>query len=192
MRAAPAIRLTRAALASLLALSAPACGEQRQREARTAAPAMPAPQPALPALTGRVVDNADLLPSGTEVALTAKLASLEAGTRDQLVVATVPSLGGRSIEAFGLALGNGWGIGQKDLDNGVLLIVAPAERHVRIEVGSGLERVLSDEGAAQIIREDILPRFRAGQMEAGILAGTDAIIATLRANPRRTKPREKT
>jgi uncharacterized protein len=107
---------------------------------------------ALPALTGRVVDNADLLPAGDEARLTARLAALEKSTSDQLVVVTVPSLRGETIESYGLRLGNGWGVGQKALDNGVLLIVAPAEKRVRIQVGRGLEGLLTDAGAAAILK----------------------------------------
>ena len=92
----------------------------------------------LPALTGRVVDNADLLPAADEARLTERLAALEKSTADQLTVVTVPGLGGEAIESFALRLGNGWGIGREDLDNGVLLVVAPSERNVRFEYGSGL------------------------------------------------------
>lgn len=171
-------RAARGAALALLALATPACGEQKQAQASLA-------QVGLPALTGRVVDNASLLRPETEATLTAKFAALEASTTDQFVVATVPSLGRRSIGAFGLALGRGWGVGQKDLDIGVLLIVAPAERTVRIEVGYGLERVLSDDRAASIIREDIIPRFKEGRMEEGVVAGAEAIVAVLQASPAR-------
>ena len=91
-----------------------------------------------PSLTGRVVDQADLLDPATEQALTAKLAALEATSSDQLVVVTVSSLQDQEIEDYGYQLGRAWGIGQKEGDNGVLLIVAPTERKVRIEVGYGL------------------------------------------------------
>lgn len=180
MRMWSATLLLRAAAAGL-ALTGAACGKQTQ--AQTSAQAR-AP---LPALTGRVVDEAGLLSQDPEATLTGKLAALEAATTDQFVVVTVNSLGGRSIEAFGLALGRGWGIGQKGVDNGVLLIVAPAERQVRIEVGTGLERVLTDDGAARIVQDVLVPHYRRGEMEAGTLEGADAIIAVLRASPvRRT------
>ena len=139
----------------------------------------------LPVLTERLVDNAALLDASTEVALTAKLAALEAATSDQLVVVTVPSLGSETIEALGLRLGNGWGIGQKEKNNGVLLIVAPAERKVRIEVGTGLEPVLTNSASAEIIDQVILPHFRRGNLEEGVVAGTEAIIDKLRATPQR-------
>jgi uncharacterized protein len=108
--------------------------------------------------------------------------ALERRTSDQLVIVTAPSLGGRTIEQYGLALGNSWHIGQRGKDNGVLLIVAPTERKVRIEVGYGLEPILTNARAAQIIHESILPRFVEGNMPAGIEAGNRAIIATLVAH----------
>lgn len=134
---------------------------------------------ALPTLTGRVVDHADLLSPPTEQSLAARLEALERQTSDQFVVVTLESLGGDSIEETGLRLGNGWGIGGKDRDNGVLLIVAPNERKVRIEVGHGLEGTLTNALCSRIIDEAILPRFRQGDMESGIVAGTDAVIAAL-------------
>jgi uncharacterized protein len=126
-----------------------------------------------------VVDRAELLSPETESALAGRLQVLEAKTSDQLVVVTLPSLGDKPIEKVGLELGNGWGIGQPGKDNGVLLIIAPVERKVRIESGLGMAERLSDVRAQQIIDTDILPHMRAGAYEQGILAGTDAIIATL-------------
>ncbi len=132
--------------------------------------------PTIPALTGRVVDQAGILSSSEESRLAAKCAKLEQSTTIQLVVVTLRSLHGSSIEEWGLALGRGWGIGQRGKDNGILLIVAPTERELRIEVGSGLEAVLTDSRAATIIRNVILPRFKAGNMNGGIAAGIDAIV----------------
>lgn len=145
---------------------------------------------ALPALTGRVVDRADLLLPVEEAYLTGRLAALEARTSDQLVIVTTPSLGGRTIEAFGLALGNRWGVGQAGKDNGVLLIVAPNERRVRIEVGYGLERILTDTRARAIIDADLLPEFRHSRWYEGIRAGTRSIVATLVTHER--EPRRRT
>jgi uncharacterized protein len=142
----------------------------------------------LPALTGRVVDNADLLPPAEEARLSARLAALEKSTSDQLVVVTVPSLNGETIQAFGLRAGRGWGIGQEDLNNGVLLIVAPTERRVRIEVGTGLEKLLTDEKAWFIIRDQILPRFKEGDYEQGIGAGVDRLTQLLEQDKRRPQP----
>ena len=132
----------------------------------------------LPALTGRVVDNAGLLPPDREAALTERLRAHEARTGNQLVVVTLPSLAGESIEAVALRLGNGWGIGRKDIDDGVLLIVAPNEKRVRIEVGRGLTGRIPDERAAAMI-DQMLPAFKQNRFADGIDTGVDAIIAAL-------------
>lgn len=103
-------------------------------------------------------------------------AALQKATGRQFVVVTLPSLQGRSIEQVGLALGNGWQIGRKGVDDGVLLIVAPTERKVRIEVGCGLEAALTDRESETIIQKTVLPRFRQGRMAQGIATGSDAIL----------------
>lgn len=146
-------------------------------------------QPTFPALTGRVVDQAQLLSPEAETALTAKLEALERDTSDQLVVVTVDSLQDREIEEYGYQLGRAWGIGQAEDDNGVLLIVAPEERKVRIEVGYGLEPVLTDALSALIIHNEILPSFREGYFERGIQQGVDAIDAQLRLDPAEAQAR---
>jgi uncharacterized protein len=130
----------------------------------------------LPRLTGRVVDNADLLTSDQERSLARALAETERRTGHQFVVVTLPSLDGRAIEEVGLRLGNGWGIGRKGHNDGVLLIVAPNERKVRIEVGCGLETTLTDIEARMVIEQRILPAFRKRQMAVGIFRGSAAII----------------
>ncbi len=133
-----------------------------------------------PPLTGRVVDAADVLAPDTEQILSRELAELERSSGGvQVVVVTVPSLGGRAIEEYGYRLGRHWGIGQRDEDTGALLLVAPAERQVRIEVGYGLEGVLTDAVSWDIIQGRILPQFRQGNMDAGVLAGARAVIAAL-------------
>jgi len=134
---------------------------------------------ALPALTGRIVDSADILSSSAEAGLAQASAEFERRRTDQLVVVTLPSLNGKSIEQTGMALGRSWGVGQRGKDNGVLLIVAPTERKVRIEVGYGLERALTDEEAKAIIETRILPFFRQGGLEQGTVAGAEAIVAEL-------------
>ncbi len=139
-------------------------------------------------LTGRVVDQADLLAPALEQALTLKSKALEKATGDQLVVVTLPSLKGRTIEEVGLTLGRGWGVGQQDLDNGVLLLVAPNERKVRIEVGYGLEALLTDERAGAIVREQ-LGLFRQGRSADAIALGVDRIDALLRSNSQRPQYR---
>jgi uncharacterized protein len=137
------------------------------------------PASELPALTGRVVDNARLLDAAVERRLSSLSERLEARTSDQLVVVTTPSLGGRAIEDYGVSLGRHWGIGQRGRNNGVLLIVVPDDRRARIEVGCGLERALPDEEAARIMRDDILPHMREGNLAAGIQTGSEAIVRTL-------------
>jgi uncharacterized protein len=133
----------------------------------------------LPALTGRVVDQANVLNSGEEARLSNKLRDLETKTSTQLVVVTLPSLRDSPIEDWGLALGRSWGIGQKGKDNGIILVVAPNDRELRIEVGYGLEGTLPDATADAIIRNVIVPRFKAGNMAGGISDGVDAIVAVL-------------
>jgi uncharacterized protein len=118
-----------------------------------------------PALTGRVVDQANLLDPAQEAALTAKLGGLETRTKRQLVVATLNSLEGNEISDYGYRLGRHWAIGQdgkgeSEKDNGAILIVAPNERKMRIEVGYGLEPVLTDGLSSSIIRNDITPFFK--------------------------------
>jgi uncharacterized protein len=135
--------------------------------------------PPIPALTGRVVDAADVLSTATVDAVSAKLQSYEAATTNQVVVVTLPDLKGYPIEDWGLELGRGWGVGQKGKDNGVILIVAPKDRQLRIEVGYGLEGQLPDATADKIIRYDIIPRFKSGDIDGGVIAGVDAILAAL-------------
>jgi uncharacterized protein len=135
--------------------------------------------PTFPALTGRVVDGANILSPQTEVSLTTKLEALEAKTSRQLVIVTVPSLQGDEIEDYGYQLGRAWGIGEKGRNTGVLLIVAPNERRVRVEVGYGLEGVLTDALSTVILQERVLPKFRTGDFEGGVVSGADALIEQL-------------
>ena len=136
-----------------------------------------------PPLNGqRVVDNAHVLSAQTQADLTAKLADLEAKTGRQLVVVTLPSLQGDDIDDYGYQLGRTWGIGQKGQDNGVLLIVAPIEHKVRIEVGYGLEPVITDALSNQILQTQVLPKFRGGDVEGGVVDGTNALIGQLSAD----------
>jgi uncharacterized protein len=136
-----------------------------------------------PPLTGRVVDVANIIPDDQEAALSARLEALEKESARQLVVATVPSLEGYDIADYGYRLGRAWGIGQKGENNGAILLVAPNDRKVRIEVGYGLEPILTDAFSSVIINTQILPAFKAGDMPGGINAGTDAIIAQLKLPP---------
>lgn len=135
--------------------------------------------PKFPALSGRVVDDAHILNDETRDNLTEKLAALEAKTSRQLVVVTVPSLGGYEISDYGYQLGRAWGIGQKTLNNGILFIVAPNEHKVRIEVGYGLEPIVTDAFSSVVIQTQVLPHFRQGDFNGGVTAGTDALIQQL-------------
>lgn len=133
----------------------------------------------VPQLTGRVVDLAHILPSATVESLTARLAAHEAQSSNQAAVLIVPSLEGDSLEEFSHRVSITWKLGQKGTDNGVLLLVAIEERKVRIEVGYGLEGVLTDARSAQIIRNEIVPRFRAGDIPGGVTAGISAVLKTI-------------
>ena len=134
---------------------------------------------AFPPLTGRVVDSADILAAADEKILVAQSERLERSTGHQFVVVTIPSLGGHRIEDYGLRLGNYWGIGRKHINDGVLLIVAPNDRKLRIEVGRGLETVLTNAEAKRIIDIDIFPAFRAGRLPEGIRKGATGIVREL-------------
>ncbi|SCY18601.1 TPM domain-containing protein [Microvirga guangxiensis] len=132
-----------------------------------------------PALTGRIVDQANILKPEERAAIEAKLKAHEDKTSDQLVVATITSLEGTSIEDYANRLFRTWQLGQKKNDNGVLLLVAPNERKVRIEVGYGLEGALTDALSKVIITTAIAPQFQKGDFAGGIDAGTDAILSIL-------------
>ena len=147
----------------------------------SALPALAAPS--FPALTGRVVDGAHVLSDQTRSDLDQKLAALEAKTSRQLVVVTLPSLQGYEISDYGYQLGRAWGIGQAKLNNGALFIIAPTEHKVRIEVGYGLEPILTDALSEVIIQQAVLPRFRAGDFSGGAEAGVAALIQQLSLDP---------
>jgi len=132
-----------------------------------------------PPLTGRVVDAAQMLSPAVEQRLDGDLAQLEASTGRQLVVATVPDLQGQEIEDYGYQLGRKWALGRKGVDDGAILLVAPNQRKVRIEVGYGLEPVLTDALSNVILQQKVLPRFREGNMEQGVVDGTEALIQQL-------------
>jgi uncharacterized protein len=132
-----------------------------------------------PELTGRVVDQANVLPAATRSALDKKLGDLETKSGIQLVVATVASLEDNDVETYTNQLFRAWKLGEKPKNNGVLLLVAPKERKVRIEVGYGLEGVLTDALSNVIITNQIVPKFKAGDFSGGIERGVDGIIAAL-------------
>jgi uncharacterized protein len=145
--------------------------------------AAPAAAQTFPPLTGRVVDQAGLLRPEQVLDLTSKSEALEKQTGRQFVVATVKSLEGRTIEDYGYRLGRTWGIGQKGKDDGVILLVAPAEHKVRIETGYAARVFLTDALSSVIIRESILPRFKAGDFGGGITAGAEQIIKVMSLSP---------
>lgn len=144
-----------------------------------------------PPLTGRVVDAAHILDAATIASLDARLAAQEAKATDQVVVATVPSLQGTSVEDYANRLFRAWQLGQAKKNNGVLLLVAPNERKVRIEVGYGLEGILTDAVSATIIRNAVVPAFKAGDMARGVVKGTDAILEILNLDPEEARARAK-
>lgn len=137
---------------------------------------------ALPALTGRVVDQAGIIDPATEAALVEKLQAFEQKSSDQIVVATIGSLDGEAIEPFANRLFRAWGLGQAGEDNGILLLVAPNDRKMRIEVGYGLEGTLTDLHSKLIIEDTMVPAFRAGDFSGGISRAVDDIILVLEGN----------
>ena len=130
----------------------------------------------IPKLDAHVLDRAEVLSAQSRTGLERTLSDYERETGHQVVVHTTPSLEGLEIEEYSIRIAEAWKVGQKGLDNGVILTVAPRERDVRIEVGYGLEGVMPDAIAFRIIRDHILPQFRAGDFEAGILTGAGAIM----------------
>lgn len=145
--------------------------------------------PVYPELTGRIVDNANLLNAADRAQIETELQALEATSTDQVAVVTVPSLEGYAIEEYGIGLARKWAIGQKDKDNGILLIVAPNERKVRIEVGRRLEPMMTDTMATLIIQNAILSQFRSGDFSAGIRDGVRDIKAVLLGDAEEVKRR---
>lgn len=143
------------------------------------------------ALTDRVVDAAGVLSFAQQQELIAKLSAYEKESSDQIVVATVPSLNGMDIETYANRLYRAWAIGQKTDNNGILLLVAPTERKVRIEVGYGLEGTVTDALSAIIIQNAIIPEFRNGDYGAGIIKGTDDILQVLRGEGAELQARAK-
>jgi uncharacterized protein len=126
-----------------------------------------------------VNDYARLLPADAHQRLETRLAEREQATGAQMVLAIFPSLEGESLEDFSIRLAQQWRVGQKSLDNGVILLMFVQERRVRLEVGYGLEPVVTDAVAAQIIRESIAPRFREQRYAAGLEAAVEAVYARI-------------
>lgn len=164
---------------ALLAACKPAVAllESDDQDIATTAPAQK--------LTGRIVDDADIIPADIEQSLINRLAAIETDTLAQVVVVTTVTLNGSSIEEYTTTLANAWGVGAKDRDDGVILLVAPNDRKVRIGVGYGLEATLTDEISAEII-DEMLNHFRVNDYPAGIGTGVDGIEKTLRKELERT------
>jgi uncharacterized protein len=132
-----------------------------------------------PPLTGRVIDQADVMTAQSRSDLEVKLKELEDKSSIQLVVATVKSLQGSDVETYANGLFRFWKLGEARKNNGVLLLVAPAEHKVRIEVGYGLEGTLTDALSSVIISSAIIPRFKTGDFSGGIERGVDGITSVL-------------
>ncbi|URW75015.1 TPM domain-containing protein [Sphingomonas donggukensis] len=149
--------------------------------------AVPAAAQTFPKLTGFVVDDANVLPPEVEASLTAKLDALQKDTKRQLIIATIGDMQGYPLDEYGYKLGRAWGVGLKDANNGAILFVAPnnpaGQRGPRLEVGYGLEPILTDALSSVIINQQMMPRLRAGEVPQGMEAGADAVIAQLRASP---------
>lgn len=139
--------------------------------------------PEFPTLTGRVVDGADMLSTRTEKHLSHKLEMLERRTSHQVVIVTINSLKGYEIASYGYRLGRHWGIGQKGHDNGLIVLIAKQERKIRIEVGYGLEGLVTDALAHNIIHSVMRPKFKQQQYAEGIMAATDVLINILNKEP---------
>ncbi|VVT20490.1 TPM domain-containing protein [Erythrobacter sp. EC-HK427] len=171
----------RIVLAAVL-LPLAACRADAQSEPDVAA----ADRPSSP-----VIDEGEIIPPGIEAELAQRLTEYWNTEQTAIVVNTIPSLAGQSIEDYAFTTFNRWGIGAAETDRGVLIVVARDDRRLRIEVGCGLESVLTNEVAGEIIEDAMVPEFRNGDFPGGIEAGVDAIMTTLDesvATPRPTSP----
>lgn len=155
--------------------------------------AAPAGAQTFPRFTGFVVDDANVLSPAVEADLTAKLGALQRDTKRQFVVATIADMQGYPLEDYGYRLLRSWGVGLKGVNNGAILFVAPnnpaGQRGPRLEVGSGLEPVLTDAFGSVMINRDMMPRLKAGKVEEAMTAGADTVIAQLRASPEEAQAR---
>lgn len=147
------------------------------------------PAASVPPLSHRVTDVAQLLDTGHRDALEARLADFEEKTSHQIAVLTVPSLDGESIEAFAIRVTDAWGLGDRKRDNGILLLAAAQEHKIRIEVGRGLEGVVTDAAASGIIRDVMVPHFARANYAVGIDAGVTALMALSSGEVFATQPR---
>ncbi len=142
----------------------------------TLAATLPTGRAAIPTEGGWVVDQAGVLSDATETALIERLLRHEQETTNQVVVVTLRSLDDDTIEDVGFFITHIWGVGQADLNNGVVFVIVPDEREMRIEVGDGLKGYLTDAEASSIIRNVVRPHFRRNEFDAGVTAGVEAII----------------
>lgn len=153
--------------------------------------ATPAAAQRFPKLTGLVVDEANVIPPADEAALETKLEALQRDTGRQLVVATIADVQGYALDDYGVRLGRAWGVGLKDADNGAVLFIAPnnpaGQRGPRLEVGYGLEPILTDAWSGRLMRDTMVPRLKAGDVPGAMSAGADAVIAQLRRSPDEAK-----
>lgn len=149
--------------------------------------------PSFPKFTGLVVDDAGILPADVKARLTQKLEALQKDTNRQFVVVTIADVQGYPLEDYGYQLGRAWSVGLKDVNNGAILLIAPnnpaGQRGPRLEVGYGLEPVLTDALSSVIINNRMMPLLREGKVPEAMEAGTDAVIEQLRASPDEAKAR---
>jgi uncharacterized protein len=134
----------------------------------------------VPPLRGHVNDYAGMLSPESSQALEATLTDFERSDSTQIVILTIPSLEGENLEEYSIKVAEAWRIGQKKIDNGVILLIAKQERKIRIEVGRGLEGKLTDLVSGRIIRDEITPRFKTGDFDDGIKTGVSAIMAVVK------------
>ena len=134
----------------------------------------------VPVLQGRVNDYAGMLSPATIRGLESKLADFENSESTQVVVLTIPSLAGENLEDYSIKVAEAWRIGHKDVDNGVILLIAKQDRQIRIEVGRGLEGKLTDLVSGRIIREQIAPHFKADDFDGGVVSAVSAIMAVVK------------
>jgi len=137
------------------------------------------PAAEVPYLTGRVTDTAEILSEATRRSLATILKAHEDRTGNQIAVLTIPTIGGEDIEEYAVEVFNTWELGQENRDNGVLIVVVPNDRRMRIEVGYGLEATLTDALAGRIIRSVMTPKFKNGDYDAGLAEGVKAVVAVL-------------
>jgi uncharacterized protein len=138
-----------------------------------------ADQTPFPKLTGRVVDQAGILSESVEGQLSAAFKRYETQTSNQVVVATINDLGSKTIAQYGYMLGRHWGIGQEGKNNGLILLISKHDRELRIEVGYGLEGLMTDALATSIVHHTIAPFFKRGDFDGGVIAGSNQILEVL-------------